>query len=187
MNKKRKILIGVTGASGMLFLRSFVGMIHRQGSVELHGICSDAGRQVGEMELGCDVHDLQGVSKWFDPSDFSAPPSSGSSDYEAMVILPCTMGTLAAVSGGLSSNLIHRAADVILKEKKKLILSVRETPLNRTHLLNMLQVHDAGAVICPPMPSFYLKPENLQEAADTYSWRLADQLGLQIQGRKRWK
>ena len=186
MEKKKKILIGVTGASGMLFLQSFLEMIQQLDSVEVHGVCSEAGKQVVKLELGCAVRELQGVSVWFDCSDFSAPPSSGSSEYEAMVILPCTMGTLGAVAGGLSSNLIHRAADVILKEKKKLILAVRETPFNRTHLSNMLKVHDAGGIICPPMPSFYLNPETLAEAAMTYCWRLADQLGLQIEDRKRW-
>ncbi len=103
-----------------------------------------------------------------------------------MVILPCTMGTLAAVAGGLSLNLIHRSADVMLKERKKLILAVRETPLNRTHLQNMLQVHDAGGIIGPPMPGYYLQPKSLAEAAQTYSWKVADLLGLTISERKRW-
>jgi flavin prenyltransferase len=96
------------------------------------------------------------------------------------------MGSLAAIAGGLSINLIHRAADVMLKERRPLVLAVRETPLNRTHLNNMLAAHDAGAVICPPLPSYYLRPTTLAEAAQTYSWRLADQLGLAIPGRKRW-
>ena len=186
MEEKKKILVGITGASGMLFLQSFLQMIQQLESVELHGVCSQSGRQVVELELDCSVSELQGVSTWFDYSDFSAPPSSGSSGYDGMVILPCTMGTLAAIAGGLSTNLIHRAADVILKEKKKLILAVRETPFNRTHLHNMLQVHDAGGIICPPMPSYYLKPKTLDEAALSYCWRLVDQLGFQIDNRKRW-
>ena len=103
-----------------------------------------------------------------------------------MIILPCSMGTLAAIAGGLTINLIHRSADVMLKEKKNLVLGVRETPLNRTHLQNMLKAHDAGAVICPPMPSFYLKPTSLEEAAKLFSWRVLDQLGIDVSGRKRW-
>ena len=96
------------------------------------------------------------------------------------------MGSLAAIAGGLSLNLIHRAADVMLKERRRLVLAVRETPLNRTHLKNMLAVHDAGAILCPTMPSYYLRPQTIAEAAETYSWRLADQLGLDIPERKRW-
>ncbi len=187
MKEKEKYLLGVTGASGMLFLRAFLEMAQHQETIELHGIYSEAAQKVAHLELNCAIQELQGVSTWFDCSDFTALPSSGSSDYKAMVILPCTMGTLGAIASGLSLNLIHRASDVILKERKKLILAVRETPFNRTHLRNMLKVHDAGGIICPPMPSFYLKPETLEEAAMTYCWRLADQLGWIIGERKRWE
>jgi 4-hydroxy-3-polyprenylbenzoate decarboxylase len=139
------------------------------------------------MEQGVLPEELPAVTTWFAHDDLTAPPASGSSDYTSMVILPCTMGSLAAIAGGLSINLIHRAADVMLKERKKLVLAVRETPLNRTHLLNMLTVHDAGAVICPTMPSYYLQPKTLEQAAQSYSWRLADQLGLDLPNRKRWR
>lgn len=183
---RKKILIGVTGASAMLFLTSFLETI-RELDITVHGICSDSGKDVLQTEQGLAIQDLPTVVEWFDIRDMGAPPASGSSNYNSMVILPCTMGSLAAIAGGLSINLIHRSADVILKERKKLILAVRETPLNRTHLQNMLTAHDAGAVICPPMPSYYLKPKNLTEAAESYSWRLADQLNIKIPGRKRWK
>ena len=160
-------------------------MMNAQGVI-VHGICSDAGRDVLAYEEGLAPADLPGIEQWFDLRDFSAPPSSGSSGYAGMVVLPCSMGTLAAISCGLSMNLIHRAADVLLKEKKKLILAVRETPFNRTHLQNMLQAHDAGAIICPPMPGFYLKPQSLAEAAETFAWRLADQLGLPVASKRFW-
>jgi len=104
-----------------------------------------------------------------------------------MIVLPCSMGTLAAIANGMSSTLVHRAADVMLKEQKKLLLVARETPLNRTHLKNMLAAHDAGATICPPHPSYYLRPESIEEAARTFSWRLGDQIGLTMKGRKRWE
>ena len=182
----QKILIGITGASGMLFLDSFLRTISSADLI-IHGICSASGRMVLNTELDLLPEKLPVVEKWFDIGDMAAPAASGSSDYEAMVILPCTMGSLAAIAGGLSINLIHRAADVMLKERKKLVLAVRETPLNRNHLQNMLTVHDAGGIICPVMPSYYLKPKNLEEAAQSYSWRLADQLGVEIEGRRRWK
>lgn len=183
--KHHKLLLAVTGATGMLFVRSFLEEL-RQLDLVVHGICSASGRKVMQMELQMVPEQLPLVSKWFAEDDFAAAPASGSSDYSGMVVLPCTMGTLGAIAGGLSINLIHRAADVMLKERRRLVLAVRETPFNRTHLQNMLKVHDAGAVICPPLPSFYMNPGTLEEAAQTYSWRLGDQLGLEIPHRKRW-
>jgi flavin prenyltransferase len=180
-----KYLVAITGASGMLFVRPFLELLGEQ-DIQVHGICSDAGRDVLSFEEGITPESLPSVSQWFDLNDFSAAPASGSSGYTAMVVLPCSMGTLAAIASGLSINLIHRAADVLLKERKKLILAVRETPFNRTHMKNMLQAHDAGAIICPPMPGFYLKPKSLSEAAQTFAWRLADQLGLEISSRRSW-
>jgi 4-hydroxy-3-polyprenylbenzoate decarboxylase len=180
-----KYLVAITGASGMLFLLPFLKLLDEQGII-VHGICSEAGREVLLFEEGVSPDALPIVSHWFDPHDFTAPPASGSSGYAGMIVLPCSMGTLAAIACGLSMNLIHRAADVLLKERKTLILAVRETPFNRTHLQNMLQAHDAGAIICPPMPGFYLKPQTLEEAAETFAWRLADQIGLKVNSRKSW-
>jgi len=180
-----KLLLAITGASGMLYVTSFLEMLAGHDLI-VHGICSASGRDVLAREQGLAPEHLPKVERWFDPLDLAAAPASGSSDYQAMLILPCTMGSLAAIAGGLSINLIHRAADVMLKERRTLVLAVRETPFNRTHLANMLAAHDAGAVICPPLPSYYLRSTTLEEAARTYSWRLADQLGLAIPGRKRW-
>lgn len=185
INARPKLLIAITGATGMLFVRSFVTELQKL-DLEVHGICSASGRKVMGMELSTAPEQLPLISQWFREDDFTAAPASGSSNYFGMVILPCTMGTLGAIAGGLSINLIHRAADVMLKERRKLVLVVRETPLNRTHLQNMLHAHDAGAVICPPFPGFYMNPTTLEEAAQTFSWRLADQLGLDIPKRKRW-
>lgn len=185
VHEKKKILLGITGASGMLFVTSFLDALAGL-DIIVHGICSASGRNVLKMEEDLCPEELPGVTRWFDHQDLAAPPASGSSDYASLVVLPCTMGSLAAIAGGLSLNLIHRAADVMLKERRRVVLAVRETPFNRTHLMNMLAAHDAGAVICPTMPSYYLRPETLADAAQTYSWRLADQLGLDIPGRKRW-
>ena len=180
-----KLLLGITGASGMLYVKALLNELDGTGVV-VHGICSAAGKKVLATEQGVTFDQLPLVSHWYDEDDFAAAPASGSSDFRAMIILPCTMGTLGAVAGGLSMNLIHRSADVMLKERRQLILAVRETPLNRTHLNNMLKVHDAGAVICPPMPGYYLKPETLEEAAQTWAWKVGDLLGIRMAGRKRW-
>ncbi len=182
----KKILVGVTGATGMCFLQPFLNALAETEYI-VHGICSDAGRKVLQMELNLTPEELPAVSHWFSCLDIGAAPASGSSNYESMVLLPCTMGSLAAVAAGMSVNLIHRAADVMLKERRKIVFAVRETPFNRTHLTNMLSVHDAGGVICPVMPSYYLRPKSIEEAVQTYVWRLADQIGINIPGRKRWE
>jgi len=182
----KKIVVAVTGASAMVFLHSFLHLLENE-EIEVHGICSESGAKVLQLERGLSYTQLPAVTKWFDSKDFTAPPASGSAGYDAMVVLPCSMGTLAAIAAGISSTLVHRAADVILKENKKLLLVTRETPLNRTHLKNMLAVYDAGATICPPHPSFYLNPTSIEDAATTFSWRLGDQLGLEMKGRKRWE
>jgi len=184
--KTKKIVVAVTGASAMVFLHSFLKILEHE-KIEVHGICSESGEKVLQIERGISCIELPAVTRWFDSKDFAAPPASGSAGYDAMVVLPCSMGTLAAIAAGISSTLVHRAADVMLKENRKLILATRETPLNRTHLKNMLAAHDAGATICPPHPGFYLNPKTIEEAATTFSWRLGDQLGISMKGRKRWE
>lgn len=181
----QRIIVAVTGASGSLYAREFIGLMAAH-DVEVHAVVSDAGREVMGLELGMAPEDFSGVATWFPVNDFTAPMASGSSRYDAMVVLPCSMGTLAAIANGLSANLIHRAADVMLKEKRPLLLAVRETPLNRTHLRNMLAAHEAGAVICPPMPAFYHMPQTLDEMARFFAARLGDLLGLDIPAR-RWQ
>ncbi len=176
-----RILLAVTGATGMLYVPELLSLLAEQ-EVEVHGIISGSGRKVLKLELGLEDHtQLAGVSRWFAIDDFTAPVASGSSRYGAMVILPCTMGTLGGIAAGYSGNLIHRAADVTLKERRPLLLAVRETPLNRTHLRNMLSVQEAGAIICPPMPSFYMQPKSLQEMARHFAARICDQLGIDVQ------
>jgi len=184
---KEKIILAITGASGSLYAVQFLKCMQQAG-VEVHAIISDAGRLVLRHELGLSSDDLQQyVTQWYAADDFAAPMSSGSSRYAAMVVLPCTMGSLGAIANGIAKNLIHRAADVMLKEKKPLLLAVRETPLSRIHLENLLKVHDAGATICPPMPSFYHHPESLEEMAAFFAGRLADLIGIEVVGLKRWQ
>lgn len=184
---KKKIILAITGASGSLYALQFL-KIMQQAEAEIHAIISDAGRLVFKHELGLDPEDLDRyVHQWYAKDDFAAPMSSGSSGFDAMLVLPCTMGTLGAIANGVVQNLVHRAADVTLKEKKPLLLAVRETPFNRVHLENMLKAHDAGAVICPPMPSFYHHPENLEQMAIFFAGRLADLLGFDPAGLKRWQ
>ncbi len=181
-----RLILAITGATGMLYVVEFARLLGELG-VEVHGIVSEAGRKVLELEQGMAPEELAGVDHWYSIRDFTAPMASGSSPYQAMVILPCTAGTLGAIAGGYSGNLIHRAADVTLKERRPLLLCFRETPLNRTHIRNMLTLHDAGATICPLMPSFYQKPDDFQAMALHFGGRLCDQLGIAVPGLSRWE
>lgn len=181
-----RIILAITGASGSLYALEFLRLLAEL-EVEVHAIISEAGEQVLRLELGLGREELAPcVAQWHDIKNFAAAPASGSSPFAGMAILPCSMGTLAAVAGGLSHNLIHRAADVTLKERRPLVLAVRETPLNRTHLANMLKVHDAGATICPAMPSFYQQPADLAAMARNFAGRVAEQLGIAVPGLVRW-
>ncbi len=180
-----KIILAITGATGMVYVQPFLDILRAQ-NVQVHAIISDAGRKVLKIEHGMEPAELSGIDRWFEIDEFTAAPASGSSIYGAMVVLPCTAGTLGAIANGYSGNLIHRSADVTLKERRPLILAVRETPLNRTHLHNMMKLHDAGATIFPPMPSFYHKPSNIDDMARQFAGRICDHLGISVPGMKRW-
>lgn len=184
---KKKIILAITGATGSLYAVEFLKLMRTQ-EAEVHAIISEAGAQVLRLELGLTRDDLDQYCDitWHDIKNFAAPMSSGSSLFDGMAVLPCTVGSLAAIAGGISSNLIHRAADVMLKERRPLVLAVRETPFNRTHLNNMLKAHDAGAIICPPMPSFYHNPQSVEDIARFFAGRVADLLGFHYSGLPRW-
>lgn len=183
----KKIILAITGASGSLYAVEFARLLAPLGGeVEVHCIISTAGVQVLHLETGMEPTDLAGVAKWYAIDNFAAAPASGSAVYDAMVVLPCSMGTLGAIAGGLSNNLIHRAADVMLKERRPLVLAVRETPLNRTHLRNMLYAAEAGAVICPAMPAFYHRPADLTAMARHFAGRVATQAGIRVPGLIEW-
>jgi 4-hydroxy-3-polyprenylbenzoate decarboxylase len=186
MSGTKRIILAITGASGAIYAVEFLELLQRLG-VEVHAIISTAGRKVMEIEEGRSVEYLRPLARaWYEADDFTAPVASGSARFDAMVVLPCSMGTLAAIAHGFSGNLIHRAADVTLKERRPLLLAVRETPFNRTHLANMLLVHDAGATIIPPLPAFYHRPGTVRELVGNYCGRLAEQLGLEVAGLPRW-
>ena len=152
--------------------------------VEAHLVFSKAAHQVWAEEIGTPTADLP-FKKW-DARDFNAPFASGSAGFGAMVVIPCSMGGLARIAHGLSEDLIGRAADVMLKERRKLVLVARETPLSLIHLENMAAVTRAGAVVLPAMPSFYGRPQTIEALLDTVVGRVLDQLGLPIKLGPRW-
>ncbi len=181
-----KIVIAVTGASGSIYAKLLLDKLVQLRSQidELAVVLSPNAVEVGKHELGSDVLQHYPV-KYFDRNDFNAPFASGSGRYNTMVIVPCSMGTLGRVAQGLSNDLVTRAADVILKERRKLILAVRETPYSLIHIKNMELVTLAGGIICPATPSFYSRPATIYEVAATVTDRLIDLMGLQ-QETYRW-
>lgn len=184
---QNRYVIAVTGASGMLFARELFTYFNTRPDLEVHAICSSAGEQVLELELGISFKALVGPrSTVHAADDFTAPLASGSFRIRAMVVIPCTMGTLGAIAQGVPKNLIHRAAEVNLKERRPLILVVRETPLSLIHLRNMTQAAEAGATIFPAMPGFYQRPRDLAEMARNFAGRVLDHLGLEHDLTKRW-
>jgi 4-hydroxy-3-polyprenylbenzoate decarboxylase len=184
---KNRIVVAVTGASGMLYARELFAYFHTRPDLELHAVCSHAGEQVLKLELGMTFKELVGTRTIVHAvDDFTAPLASGSFRVRAMVVIPCTMGTLGAIAQGVPKNLIHRAAEVNLKERRPLILVVRETPVSLIHLRNMTRAAEAGATIFPAMPGFYQRPRDLSEMARNFAGRVLDHLGLEHDLTKRW-
>jgi flavin prenyltransferase len=176
--ERKNLIIAVTGASGAAYARNLLRSIPRD-RFDIHLVSSEAGRLVYELETGRPLsEDLPFGIRIYSETDFTAPFASGSFPCAGMVVVPCTMGTLGAIAAGLSQNLIHRAADVCLKERRPLILVPRETPLNRIHLTNMLKSAEAGAIILPAMPGFYHKPGSVDKVVDFVVARILDQLGI---------
>jgi len=184
---KNRLVVAVTGASGMLYVRELFAFLNTCPNIGVHAVASDAGEQVLRLELGLSLAEIVGPRTIVHSSkNFAAPMASGSFKARGMVVIPCTMGTLGAIAQGQSRNLVHRAAEVMLKEKRPLILVVRETPLSLIHLRNMLAAAEAGATIFPAMPGFYQRPENLTDLARNFVGRILDHLGLEHDLCKRW-
>lgn len=179
--KKQKIIVAVTGASGAMYAKILFDKLNRLTkqiqSVEL--IFSEPAKEVWKFELGNNDYDKLPF-RLHSPGNLFAPSASGSAGFDTMIICPCTMGTLGRIASGVSNDLITRSADVMLKERKKLILVTREMPLNLIHIRNMATLTEAGGVICPASPSFYSKPKNIVEALETVVDRVLNLAGFEI-------
>lgn len=175
----KKIAVAITGASGSIYARQLLQKLEslRDQVQELSIVMTDNAKEVWKTELGNEDHD-QFNARYFTTKDFRAPFASGSAQYDAMIIIPCSMGTMGRIAAGISNDLISRAGDVMLKERKKLVLVIRDTPYNLVHIRNMETVTLAGGIICPASPSFYSKPQDLEEAAATVVDRVIDLVGL---------
>jgi len=183
---KKKIIVAITGASGSIYAKVLLDkLVTLKDQIDSVGIVmSDNAKDVWKFELGDTSYDNLPF-KIYNKNDFFAPFASGSAKYESMVICPCSMGTMARIATGISNDLTTRAADVILKERRKLILVTRDTPLSLIHIENMRTVTLAGGIILPPSPSFYSKPQSFEDLAATVVDRIIDQIGL-TQDTYRW-
>ncbi|MEW6659442.1 MAG: UbiX family flavin prenyltransferase [Thermodesulfobacteriota bacterium] len=181
-----RYVVAVTGASGMIYARELCRYFATRPDLELHAVISAAGEQVLSLELGLTPAALAPRAIWHQVDDFASPLASGSFRARAMVVIPCTMGSLGAIAQGVGRHLIHRAGEVFLKEKRPLILVVRETPLSLIHLQNLTRAATAGATIFPACPGFYHLPQTLEELARQLVGRILDHLGLEHQLGSRW-
>lgn len=176
----KKIVVAVTGASGAIYARLLLDKLQQLGGQvsEVAVVMSDNARQVWQLELNNEDHKKYPF-KFYDKNDFMAPFASGSARFDTMVIVPCSMGTLGRIAAGVSNDLTTRAADVILKERRKLILVARDMPFSLIHIRNMETITEAGGIICPAIPSFYSQPKTVEEVAMTVVNRVVDLIGLE--------
>jgi 4-hydroxy-3-polyprenylbenzoate decarboxylase len=186
MSKLKRLVIAITGASGSIYGQRLLEKLSAFSNdiEEIALIVSETGEQVWKYELATELPKSH-LIKQYDNKSFFAPTASGSAGYDAMVVIPCTAGTLGRIASGTSNDLIARSADVMLKERKTLILVLRESPYNLIHIENMRTVTLAGGIIFPASPSFYSKPTNINELIDTVVNRVMEMLGFEAGG-YRW-
>ncbi|HST53548.1 MAG TPA: flavin prenyltransferase UbiX [Pyrinomonadaceae bacterium] len=197
-----ELTVAITGASGSIYARRTLAHMAASGAVErVNLVMSRSALVVARVETGAKIEegDARAVGEWAGlPADskliqfqrldnMAAKPSSGSHPQAGMVVVPCSMGTLGAIASGAGTNLIHRAADVTLKEGRRLVLVVRETPYNSIHLENMLRLAHAGARILPASPGFYHRPQTIEQLVDHLVFRILDQFGIPHPAGTRWK
>lgn len=180
----KRIVFGITGASGQPYAARALQFLKESGQVEVDLVFTKTGRVVWTHEVGTDPAEL-GFRVWA-PGDYTAPFASGSARVHGMIVMPCSAGSAARIAHGLCTDLVGRAADVTLKERRPLVLVVRETPLSLVHLRNLTQLAEAGATILPAAPGFYHHPRSVQELVDQLVSRALDQLGIDNDLFRRW-
>jgi 4-hydroxy-3-polyprenylbenzoate decarboxylase len=182
---KNKIVVGITGASGAPYARALLDILRSRDDVEVAVCISQTAPEVWALECGGDLREDVRFPVW-SGRDYKAPFASGSARWNAMVVVPCSMGTAGRIAHGISDTLLTRAADVMLKERRRLVLVPRETPLGLVHLENLTQLARLGAIVLPAMPSFYSKPATLDDAIHTVVGRILDHLDLEHDLTRRW-
>ena len=183
---RARVVVGITGATGAVYAQRLLERLRASGA-ETHLVISPAGVLNAHHELGLDRRALEALAdRAYNPADIGAAIASGSFHTDAMIVAPCSMRTLAAIAHGLSDNLLTRAADVVLKERRRLVLMVRETPFNLAHLRNMTLVTEMGGVIFPPLPAFYHRPATIAEMVDETVERVLGLIGIEGAAPKAW-
>ncbi|MBL0093609.1 MAG: UbiX family flavin prenyltransferase [Piscinibacter sp.] len=186
MRPAQRVVVGITGATGAVYAVRLLQRL-RASNVETHLVASPAGVLNVHHELGLDRRALEALADTaYSPGDVGAAIASGSFTTDAMVVAPCSMKSLAAIAHGLADNLLTRAADVTLKERRRLVLMVRETPFNLAHLRNMTAATEMGAVIFPPLPAFYHRPQTIDELVDDTVERVLSLIGVDQAAPKSW-
>ncbi|MEO7145479.1 MAG: UbiX family flavin prenyltransferase [Bryobacteraceae bacterium] len=181
------IVVGVTGASGSIYGWRLLEKLRRNPAIETHLILSRAGERTAWLEMSKTAADFRALAHhWYPVEDIGCPLASGSFRTGAMVVAPCSIHSMSAIACGVSSNLLVRAADVTLKERRPLILMVRETPLHLGHLRTMTALAEMGAILAPPIPGFYTKPETILDLVDHSVDRVLDLLGQPAEDARRW-
>jgi 4-hydroxy-3-polyprenylbenzoate decarboxylase len=182
-----KVIVGISGASGAVYGLRLLERLRSQNNVEIHLVLSKSGEKTLFLETGKLAADARTLAHfWYPVEDIASRLASGSNSMDAMVVAPCSIHTMSAIANGISSNLLVRAADVILKERRKLILLVRESPFHLGHLRNMTALAEMGAIIAPPIPAFYHHPATVMDIVDHAVDRVLDLLGLPDGAVRRW-
>ena len=182
-----KLVVGVSGASGAIYGYRLLEKLRVRGDVEVHLVLTRAGERTGYLELGKKASDWKSLSDFsYSFEDISCRLASGSFRTDAMVIAPCSIQSMSAIAAGISSNLLVRAADVMLKERRKLVLMVRESPFHLGHLRTMVSLSELGAIIAPPIPGFYTEPKTVMDVVDHSVDRVLDLVGLPSPDSRRW-
>jgi polyprenyl P-hydroxybenzoate/phenylacrylic acid decarboxylase-like protein len=183
----RRLVVGISGSSGPQFGISLLRLLRELGTVETHLVLSSGAARTLDLEAGMCVRDVQALADVVhEPMDLAAAISSGSFLTMGMVVAPCSMKTLAAIAHGYSDGLLSRAADVTLKERRRLVLVTRETPLSLIHLRNMVVATEAGATILPPVPAFYHRPRSVDDLLRHTAGKILDQFGIEHHAFTRW-
>lgn len=183
-----RVIVGITGASGAVYGLRLLERLRRREGVQIHLILTRAGEKTLFLETGKRSAEVKALADVYHPiENIGSSLASGSYPVDAMVVAPCSIHTMSAIATGITDNLLTRAADVTLKERRTLILAVRETPLHAGHLRNMLALAEMGAVILPPVPAFYHKPQTILDLVDHTVDRILDQLGLPDPQARRWE
>ena len=179
-----RVIVGITGASGTIYAQKFIEKLFKKAELEI--VVSDFGKEVTKLENPDFLTELSKFGKIYNFNNFNSPIASGSHLFDAMIVIPCSMKTMGLIANGIANNLIIRAAEVCMKEKRKLILCPRESPLSPIHLDNMAKLAKLGVIIAPLMPSFYIKPKTIDDLIEHTVNRLLDLIGIPDDLAKRW-